>query len=204
MSTIFLLVLIVLAVVSVGALAAVPGWLLWRIKRQWRYPIAWLGVVVLLLGLAATSTYMQLKNFPKPVPINETLSEAADQSGDVIVTGLRLPDPTVRDARIEVDMENASSQPVILGLQYIADGGDLGNEAYSPGSMEGAQLRAVEANWSGTVAYDVTLPGFAFGGNIVIVLALCPDVELDPAATELPPDSEALYQHRFQLVPETE
>jgi hypothetical protein len=194
-------VLILLAVIAVGALIAVPGWLLWRIKRQWRYPVGWLGVVIILLGLAAASTILQLKNFPTPVPIHETLSGVTDQSGDVIVTGLRLPDPTVRDARIEVDVENASTSPVILGLQYIADGGNLGSEVYSPGSVEGARLQAVEPSWSGTMVYDVTLPGFAFGGNIVIVLALCPDVELDAGATQLPPDSEALYQHHFDLVP---
>jgi hypothetical protein len=198
------MVLILLAVIAVGALIAVPGWLLWRIKRQWRYPVGWLGVVIILLGLAAASTMMQLKNFPTPVPINETLSGVTDQSGNVIITGLRLPDPTVCDARIEVDVENASTSPVILGLQYIADGGNLGNEVYSPGSMEGALLQTVAPGWSGTIAYDVTLPGFAFGGNIVIVLALCPDVELDAGATELPPDSQALYQRRFELVPKPE
>jgi hypothetical protein len=177
---------------------------MWRMKRQFRYPLGWLGVVVILLGLATVSTWMQLKDFPTPVPIHESLSGVTDQSGDVSITGLRLPDPTVRDARIEVDVENGSTLPVVLGLQYIADGGNLGNEAYSPGSMEGALLQTVAPGWSGTIAYDVTLPGFAFGGNIVIVLALCPDVELDAGATELPPDSEALYQQRFELVPKPE
>lgn len=204
MSSIFLLVLVALVVISVGALVAVPGWLLWRMKRQWRYPLVWLGIVVILLGLATVSTMLTLKNFPRPVPINETLSDVADQSGNIIITGLRLPDPAIREARVEIDVENASDQPAVLGLQYIADGGSLGSEAYSPGATEGALLRKVEPLRSGTIAYDVTLPGFAFGGNIVLVVALCPDVELDPAATELPPDSEALYQHHFQLVPEPE
>ena len=204
MASIVLIVMIGLAVLSVAVLAVLPAWLLWRVKRQWRYPIAWWGVVILLLGLAAVSIMMQLKNFPTPVPINETLSGVSDQSGQIIVTGLRLADPMVRDGRIEVDVENAGLTPVTLGVQYIANGGSLGSQTYSPGSTEGALVHTVEPEWSGTIAYDVTLPGFAFGGNITIVIGVCPDVELAEGATELPPDSEALYQNHFELVPEAE
>jgi len=198
------IVLIGLAVISVGVLSALPAWLLWRMKGQWRYPIAWWGIVVLLLGLAAVTTKMQIESFPTPVPIRETLADVADRSGQVVVTGLRLSDPTVRDARIEVDVENAGAHPVALGLQYVADGGILGSETYSPGSTMGALVHPVEPEWGGTVAYDVTLPGFAFGGNIVIAIALCPDGDLPEGAAELPPDSEAIFQERFVLVPEPE
>ncbi len=201
MPSLLLIVLLVLAAISAGTLALVPAWLLWRMKRQWQFPLIWLVVVVIVLGLATMLTMTQVQSLPKPVPINETLQDVTDLSGDFTVTGLRLLDPTVRDALIEVDVENAGSAPVSFGLQYIADGGNLGNEAYAAGTTEGAFIRRIEPDWSGTVAFHATLPPFVFGGNIVIVLAICPDVELDPGATALPPDSQALYQNHFELVP---
>lgn len=186
------------------ATIAVPAWMLWRIKRDLRFPIAWVLVAIVLLSLAAAGAYLQLDNVPTPTPINETLTAVTDRSGDVVITGLRLRDPSVRDARIEVDVENAGSEAVSLGMQYVADGGSFGGKAYSPGSTVGAVVHRVEPEWSGALAYDVTLPAFAYGGSIVIVIAVCPNVGLAEVMTDLPPDSEALYQHRFVLVPEPE
>lgn len=204
MPSLLLVVLIVLAAISAGTLALVPAWLLWRMKHQWQFPLIWLVVVVVLLGLATVLTTTQVRSLPMPVPINETLHDVTDPSGNFTVTGLRLADSTVRDALIEVDVENSGSTPVPLGLQYVADGGSLGNEAYATGTTEGAFIQRVQPDWNGTVAFHPTLPPFVFGGNIVIVLAVCPDVELDPGATALPPDSQALYQNHFELVPEPE
>lgn len=204
MIPIFPIVPIVLAAVCVLAAIVVPAWLLWRIKRDLRLPLAWVAVAVILLGLAAAGAHLQLENIPTPAPIHETLTGITDRSGLVAVTGLRLASPMQREARIEVDVENAGSEPVSLGVQYVAGGGSIGGEADSPGSAEGAVIHRVEPEWSGTIAYDVILPAFASGGSVVIVIARCPNVDSAEELIQLPPDSEALYQQRFVLVPDAQ
>ncbi|GMU92991.1 MAG: hypothetical protein AMXMBFR4_20490 [Candidatus Hydrogenedentota bacterium] len=198
LTVVFLSLLIVVGFIAIGSIVALPAWALWRIKKDWRYPGGWFLVVSAFFAFAAMSTIGNYRSLPKPTPIHKTLSDISDHAGELRVLSIRLPNPEMAQARIEIDVENRGTEPRFVGMQYHADGGSW--RGFSPGASSGAAVLTAPAKWNGTLTFPARLPGFTQGGYIVIVLALCPE-PIDSQSIELPLNSEALYQERFELTP---
>lgn len=186
--------------IGVGGLAAVPAYILWKMKRDKRYPLAWVTCCALGVMIAAGLTYLQRPNFQMPAPVNETLADVKDKSGTLRVTAIRISHPELPNTPIEIDVENAAETEQLLGMQYDADGGSIGS--YSPGSSASYYIWKVSPKTKTTVSTTIQLPGFVRGGVINIVLARC--VSTNAKGNWLPADSEALYQNRFVMIPNPE
>lgn len=196
LTLVLLPLLIAFGLIAIASIVLLPAWAVWRIKKDWRFPAGWLAIVSAFFAFAAFNAVRNYRSLPKPVPIHETLSDISDQTGKLRVHSIRLPNPEMGLAKIEVDVENAGNGPRFVGLQYHADGGSW--HGFSPGASSGAAVQTAPANWNGTLTFPARLPGFTQGGYIVIVLALCPG-PIDSQLIELPSESEALYQERFEL-----
>lgn len=181
---------------AIGSFAAVPAYILWRMTKDKRYPLAWVTCCSLVVLIAAGLTYLQRPFMQPPTPINETFTDVADDSGVLHVTAIRLPRPELMDAQIEIDAENTSDAEQLLGFQYSADGGTAAG--FSPGTTALSHIWPIPPKTKTTLATSIKLPGFVQGGNISIVLARC--AQREASGVWLPDDSEAFYQNRFTLV----
>lgn len=195
-----LVVLIALLSIGVGGLAAVPAYILWKMKRDKRYPLAWVTCCALGVMIAAGLTYLQRPSFQMPTPVDQALAGVADKTGTLRVTAVRIPHPELPNALLELDVENTADAEQLLGMQYDADGGNIGN--YSPGSSASFHIWTIPAKSRSTVSTTIKLPGFVQGGVINIVLARCNST--NTRGSWLPADSEALYQNRFVMIPAPE
>jgi hypothetical protein len=194
----FLSLLALIGIIAVGSIIVLPAWTLWRLKKDWRFPVGWLAIVSSFVVFAAFNAVRNCKLLPKPVPVHRTLTDISDTTGELRVLAITIPNPEMARARIEVEVENGGDEPRFVGMQYHADGGSW--RGFSPGASSGAHVLTAPANWKGTLTFPVELPGFTHGGYIVIVIASCPD-QTGSQIIELPQDSEALYQERFELAP---
>lgn len=194
---IFLIVFALLFMLLISALTFLPAYILWRMTKDKRYPLMWVTCSVLIVAVAAGQLFFRSSFTPRPTPINESLS-LVDKSQSLRVTGLRVPNPEAPQVRIEVDAENTSDQPQLLGIQCTTSSGLLEEDA--PKQTTTHFIWTIEPKWKGTLTCEAQLPGIMHDGQITVVLARCSTTAPGPN-NWLPANSEALYQNRFSLIP---
>jgi len=101
---------------------------------------------------------------------------------------------------VSVDVVNDSDQETYVGLEYYTDSGSIG--PYSPGATRGAKIVSVPANWAGELQFPLRHLRFVAGGSIKLTLAKCQTA--DSTVEFLSPDSEPLFERKYDMVPERE
>jgi hypothetical protein len=158
----------------------------------------WVTCSALIVVVASVQTFVRREHIPRPQPIEETLSGVVDKSGTLRVTALRMPNPEQPQVRIEVDAENTGDRQQLLGIQCTTSSGPTG--ASTSGQTTSHFIWTVEPKWKGTLTCEAQLPGILYDGEVTVVLARCKS-KTPGDKNWLPDDSEAIYQHRFVLVP---
>ena len=160
--------------------------------------IAALCLTGLLTGAASCT--------PPARPISDVL-HITDASQKLSIRSIAMPAPSYVSGEgsieksytsvVAVDVANDSDQEAYLCLKYYADSGSIG--LYSPGASGGATVVAVPPKWSGKLQFPLKHFRFVGGGYIELTLAKC---RASGSETDLlPPDSERLFEKKYDIVP---
>lgn len=187
------------ALAAILTLIILAPLIVWSSKRKNLFITAWLIVAGVLVVLAVVGGAVGMHGSPPPIQPIERQIDVTDAEGALAVSGFHLAPPVEGVARLNVRVRNASDEPRYLGVEYYVDAGQVA-DIFSPGAMSQAMVEEVAPGFAGTVTFDLAMPPLARDSSLVIVLARSNGP--DAGGVRLDPESEALYQERFQLTEE--
>ena len=200
-------VIVALVVLGVCILIIAVSVSIFRSEEVGAIAKAIIGLVLIALAALPACIIIRLRSTPPAQQIRDVL-HIADASQQLLVRSIEMPAPSYLSGKgwieksytsvVAVDVTNNSDQETYLGLEYYADSGSIG--PYSPGAAARARVLAVPPKWSGKLEFPLNHPRFVGGGYIKVTLAKCkaPGSE----TLFLPPDSERLFEKKYDIAPE--